>query len=156
MTQDKYNAKATLSTKAGDVTVYKLDALKEAGIGHVDKLPYSIKVLLESCLRNHDDYVVTDEHIESLANYDAKNVAEAEIPFKPGRVVLQDFTGVPAVVDLAALRSAMARMGGDPDKVNPLIRADLVIDHSVQVDAFGNADAIRINREFEFDRNKER
>ena len=156
MTQDKYNAKATLSTKAGDVTVYKLDALKDAGIGHVDKLPYSIKVLLESCLRNHDDYVVTDEHIESLANYDAKNVAEAEIPFKPGRVVLQDFTGVPAVVDLAALRSAMARMGGDPDKVNPLIRADLVIDHSVQVDAFGNADAIRINREFEFDRNKER
>ena len=110
MTQDKYNAKATLSTKAGDVTVYKLDALKDAGIGHVDKLPYSIKVLLESCLRNHDDYVVTDEHIESLANYDAKNVAEAEIPFKPGRVVLQDFTGVPAVVDLAALRSAMARM----------------------------------------------
>ena len=156
MTQDKFNAKATLSTKAGDVVVYKLDALEEAGIGHVNKLPYSIKVLLESCLRNFDDFVVTEEHIQKLAGYDARNVGDDEIPFKPGRVVLQDFTGVPAVVDLAALRSAMSRMGGDVDKVNPLIRVDLVIDHSVQVDAYGTPDAIKVNRDFEFTRNKER
>ena len=156
MTQDTYNAKSTLKTKQGEVTVYKLDALKDAGIGHVDRLPYSIKVLLESCLRNLDDYIVTTEHIEKLANYQAKDVAEGEIPFKPGRVVLQDFTGVPAVVDLAALRSAMARMGGDVKKVNPLIRVDLVIDHSVQVDAYGTDEALAINVEREFERNQER
>ncbi len=153
---NKYNAKATLKTDKGDVVVYKLDALKDAGIGHVDKLPYSIKVLLESCLRNHDGFAVTDEHVEALASYDAKNVGESEIPFKPGRVVLQDFTGVPAVVDLAALRSAMKRMGGDVSKVNPLIRADLVIDHSVQVDSYGTPEALRENKEMEFSRNKER
>ncbi len=154
--KNTYNAKATLSTRAGDVVVYKLDALKDAGIGHIDRLPYSIKVLLESCLRNFDDYVVTPEHIEKLAGYNAKDVGEEEIPFTPGRVVLQDFTGVPAVVDLAALRSAMGRMGGEVDKVNPMIRADLVIDHSVQVDAYGTPEAIQINRDYEFDRNKER
>ena len=154
--KDAYNAKATLKTKAGEVTVYKLDALKEAGVGHVDRLPYSIKVLLESCLRNFDDYVVTPDHIKNLAGYNAKDVGEAEIPFTPGRVVLQDFTGVPAVVDLAALRSAMGRMGGQVDKVNPMIRADLVIDHSVQVDAYGTPQAIQVNRDREFERNKER
>ncbi|MEM1350211.1 MAG: aconitate hydratase AcnA, partial [Myxococcota bacterium] len=156
MAQDKYKAKSTLSTKKGDVVVYRLNALKEAGIGHIDKLPYSIKVLLESCLRNHDDYIVTDAHIEALANYDAKHVGEQEIPFKPGRVVLQDFTGVPAVVDLAALRSAMSRFGGDVDKVNPLIRADLVIDHSIQVDEYGIPEAMAVNKAKEFSRNKER
>ena len=154
--QDAFGAKTTLTTQAGEVVVYKLDALKEAGIGHIDRIPYSIKVLLESCLRNFDDYVVTRQHIEKLASYDAKNVGESEIPFTPGRVVLQDFTGVPAVVDLAALRSAMERMGGEADRVNPMIRADLVIDHSVQVDAYGSPEALAINRDYEFARNKER
>ncbi len=153
---NKYNAKASLSTQDGPVTYYRLGALTDAGIGHIDKLPYSIKVLLESCLRNHDDFVVTDAHVESLASYDPKNVGEQEIAFKPGRVVLQDFTGVPAIVDFAALRSAMKRMGGDLDKVNPLVRADLVIDHSVQVDAYGTAGALSTNMKREFERNRER
>ena len=154
--QDLFNARTTLETAAGPVTVYRLGALSEAGVGDVDSLPVSIKILLESCLRNADGFVVTEEHVRALAAYDATDVGEQEIAFKPGRVVLQDFTGVPAVVDFAALRSAMARMGGDVDKVNPLIRADLVIDHSVQVDAFGTADSMRENTEIEFRRNRER
>ncbi|MGM0577398.1 MAG: aconitate hydratase AcnA [Myxococcota bacterium] len=154
--KDLFGARTTLDTKAGEVGVYRLDALKEKGIGHVDELPYSIKVLLESCLRNADGFEVTEEHVKALAGYDATNVGEQEIAFKPGRVVLQDFTGVPAVVDFAALRSAMERMGGDVEKVNPLIRADLVIDHSVQVDEYGTADAMRFNTKREFERNQER
>jgi aconitate hydratase len=138
------------------VVIYRLGALTDAGIGHVDKLPYAIKVLLESCLRNCDDFEVTEEHVRALANYDAQNVGEQEIAFKPGRVVLQDFTGVPAVVDFAALRSAMERMGGDVSKVNPLIRADLVIDHSVQVDAYGDQNSMAMNTRIEFERNQER
>ena len=151
-----FDAKATLETNAGTFAVAHLGGLTKAGVGHVDKLPYSIRVLLESCLRNCDGFVVTEDHIKALANYDAANVGEQEIPFNPGRVVLQDFTGVPAVVDFAALRSAMQRMGGDVSKVNPLIRADLVIDHSVQVDAYGSPEAIKINSEREFERNQER
>ncbi|MEC9072213.1 MAG: aconitase family protein, partial [Myxococcota bacterium] len=153
---DPFGAKTTLETNSGSVNVFRLGALSDAGIGHVDRLPYSIKVLLESCLRNADGYVVTEEHVRALANYNASDVGEQEIAFKPGRVVLQDFTGVPAIVDFAALRSAMERMGGDVQKVNPLIRADLVIDHSVQVDNYGNADAISMNTKIEFSRNKER
>ena len=156
MTQNTFNAKDSIEVQGKSYGVFRLNALKEAGIGHVDKLPYSIKVLLESCLRNYDEYIVTEEHVRALASYNAKDVGEQEIPFKPGRVVLQDFTGVPAVVDLAALRSAMKRAGGDVSKVNPLIRVDLVIDHSVQVDAFGTPDAMAINTEIEFERNKER
>ncbi len=136
--------------------MHRLGALTDAGIGHVDKLPYSIRVLLESCLRNCDDFVVTKEHVEALASYDAKNVGEQEIAFNVGRVVLQDFTGVPAVVDFAALRSAMQRWGGDISKVNPLIRADLVIDHSVQIDRYGFAGAMDANVAREFERNEER
>ncbi len=150
-----YNASASLETKAGVVRYARLDALKDKGFD-LDKLPYSIRVLLESCLRNVDGNVVTDAHVEALANYDAKNVGEQEIAFKPGRVVLQDFTGVPAIVDFAALRSAMQRMGGDVAKVNPLIRADLVIDHSVQVDQYGSKAAMELNTQLEFERNQER
>ena len=148
------DAAAVISTPLGDRTVYRLAAASD--MGNVDALPYSIKILLESCLRHHDGSVVTDDHIRALASYDAKNVAETEIPFVPGRVVLQDFTGVPAVVDLAAMRSAMLRMGGDPNKVNPLVPSDLVIDHSVQVDAFNSGMALQINSEREFERNRER
>jgi aconitate hydratase len=151
------NAKQTISTALGDKTIYRLDALRD--IGDIDRLPYSIKVLLEACLRNVDDFVVTEDHVRQLATYDAKNVGETEIPFKPGRVVLQDFTGVPAVVDLAAMRSAIVRMTGkqaSAEKVNPLVPCDLVIDHSVQVDAFASDRALKINSEMEFERNLER
>jgi aconitate hydratase len=154
--QDRFQARAHVETVEGPVVIYRLGALTDAGIGHVDKLPYAIKVLLESCLRNCDDFEVTEEHVRALANYDAQNVGEQEIAFKPGRVVLQDFTGVPAVVDFAALRSAMERMGGDVSKVNPLIRADLVIDHSVQVDAYGDQNSMAMNTRIEFERNQER
>ncbi len=154
---DKFKARKTIDTPLGERAIYELNALR--GIGEIDKLPYSIKVLLEACLRHHDDYVITDEHIKALVNYDAKNVGEQEIPFKPGRVVLQDFTGVPAVVDLAAMRSGIVRMteeDANATKVNPLVPCDLVIDHSVQVDAFASGVALSINSEKEFERNNER
>jgi len=156
MTFDPFKARATLESAAGKHTYFRLAALKEAGLGDVDALPFTIKVLLESVLRNCDDFIYTRDHVRALAKYDATKVGENEIPFMPGRVILQDFTGVPAVVDLAALRSAVARLGGDVAKVNPLVRADLVIDHSVQVDAYGSASSMRTNTELEFERNKER
>jgi aconitate hydratase A / 2-methylisocitrate dehydratase len=155
-TRDPFNARSTLDTPLGTRTIYRLDALKKAGLGDVDRLPYCIRVLLEACLRHQDGFVVTEDAVKALAGFDARNAGDTEIPFMPGRVVLQDFTGVPAVVDLAAMRSAMKRMGGDPQKVNPLVQCDLVIDHSVQVDAFASAAALTINSEKEFERNKER
>ena len=151
MSSDPFAALASLATSGGERNYYKLDAA-----GDVAKLPFSIRVLLEAALRNCDGFVVTEDHVKAIANYDATNVGEVEIPFSPGRVILQDFTGVPAVVDLAAMRAAMQRLGGDPRKVNPLVPCDLVIDHSVQVDAFGSDVALRINSEKEFDRNIER
>ena len=157
MTNDAFGARSTLSTPLGDRTIYRLDALEE--IGDIETIPYSIKVLLESVLRNYDGHVVQDEDVRALASYDAAKVGETEIPFTPGRVVLQDFTGVPAVVDLAAMRSAIVRMTGneaDAQKVNPLVACDLVIDHSVQVDAFNSGMALHINAEREFERNQER
>jgi aconitate hydratase len=146
-----------MSTPLGDRDFFRLDALRD--FGDIDTIPYSIKVLAEAVLRNHDGRVVTDDDIRALASYDAQKVAETEIPFMPGRVVLQDFTGVPAVVDLAAMRSAVVRMTGDHDsaqKVNPLVPCDLVIDHSVQVDAFNSGMALQINSQHEFERNRER
>ncbi len=157
MTNDLFGAAETLSTALGDRTVYRLDALRDHG--DVDTLPYSIKVLLEAALRNCDGHVVNEEDVIALASYDATKVPETEIPFSPGRVVLQDFTGVPAVVDLAAMREAIVRMTGDADaaqKVNPLVACDLVIDHSVQVDAFNSGMALQINSQKEFERNQER
>ncbi|MEQ1504339.1 MAG: aconitate hydratase AcnA [Myxococcota bacterium] len=153
---DPFGARTTFEAGGKRYVGYRLAALEERGIGAISTLPYSIRVLLESALRNLDEFVVTRAHVESLAKYDAKAVGEQEVPFSPGRVVLQDFTGVPAVVDLAALRSAMARMGGDVSKVNPLIKADLVVDHSVDVDAYGSAGAMKTNTDLEFGRNHER
>ncbi len=157
MTHDPFEARTTIDTALGRRVMYRLDSLGH--IGDVAALPYTIKVLLESVLRNHDGHTVTDRDVTALAQYDASKVEEAEIAFTPGRVVLQDFTGVPAVVDLAAMRAAIVRMTGDPDsalKVNPLVPADLVIDHSVQVDAYNSGMALRINSEREFERNRER
>lgn len=151
-----FSAAAKLTTSSGEYTYYSLPALAAAGLEAMDRLPFSLRVLLESCLRNVDNFVVNEEHVKQVASWNAKAPAQVEVPFLPGRVVLQDFTGVPAVVDLAALRSAMVRMGGDPKKINPLVQCDLVIDHSVQVDQFGSEDALRFNVQKEFERNLER
>src|SRR5687768_11514097 len=155
-TQNLFGAESKLSTKAGDVTIYRLDALAKRGIGNVDRLPYSIKVLLESCLRNLDNFEVNEEDVTGLAAWKAEKVNAVELPFKPARVILQDFTGVPAVVDLAAMRSAMKRAGGSAQKINPLVPVDLVIDHSVQVDEYANPLALLNNTRIEFQRNRER
>ncbi|NNM87874.1 MAG: aconitate hydratase AcnA [Phycisphaerae bacterium] len=152
--EDFFHSRTTLNTKMGPKTIYRLDALNH--LAPVDKLPYSIKVLLESCLRNCDGTIVEPKDVQALACYDARKPARIEVPFMPGRVVLQDFTGVPAVVDLAAMRAAMLRLGGNPKKVNPLVPCDLVIDHSVQVDAFASGMALEINSKHEFERNLER
>ncbi|MDA1008017.1 MAG: aconitate hydratase AcnA [Planctomycetota bacterium] len=149
-----FDSIATLATPLGSKKYASLESLRE--FTNLDRLPYSIKVLLEACLRHCDGHLVTEAHVRAICEYDAKNVGEVEIPFMPGRVVLQDFTGVPCVVDLAAMRTAMSRLGGDPNRVNPLVPCDLVIDHSVQVDAFGSAAALTINSRHEFERNSER
>jgi aconitate hydratase len=154
--KNSFNARETLQVGSNKAYYYRLAALEEAGLGTMSTLPFSIKVLLESLLRNENGYDVSDQDIKNLAAYNAKNVAADEVPFKPARVVLQDFTGVPAVVDLAALRSAMERMGGDPNRINPQIPVDLVIDHSVQVDEYANPLALTKNAEIEFIRNRER
>jgi len=153
---DPFGAESTLSTAAGSVKYFSLPKLIQDGIGDINTLPYSIRVLLEACLRNIDNFIVTADDVTNLANWNAASPAQVEVPFKPGRVVLQDFTGVPAIVDLAALRSAMVRMGGDPKKINPLVPCDLVVDHSVQVDEFGTKFALKHNVEIEFERNMER
>lgn len=153
---DPFSARDTFETGSGRAGIYRLSRLEDAGLGSISTLPYSIRVLLESVLRNCDGFAVTEAHIRTLAGWNAVAVAREEIPFSPARVVLQDFTGVPCVVDLAAMRSAMKRLGGDPRKINPLIPVDLVIDHSVQVDRFGTPEALEANMEIEFQRNRER
>ncbi|MEM9354106.1 MAG: aconitate hydratase AcnA, partial [Planctomycetota bacterium] len=156
MKTDPFGARDTFDTGSGEAGLYRLSKLQDAGLAKLAALPYSIRVLLESCLRNCDGYVVEEQDVKNLAAWDAASPAAVEIPFKPARVVLQDFTGVPAVVDLAAMRSAMQRLGGDPNKINPLVPADLVIDHSVQVDHFASDSALDLNIELEFSRNRER
>src|SRR5699024_1485592 len=135
---------------------YDLKAIEEAGLGNVDRLPFSIRILLESVVRQHDGRVIKDEHVEGLAKWGTGEAKNSDVPFKPSRVILQDFTGVPAVVDLASLRKAMVDMGGDPDRINPEVPVDLVIDHSVQVDQYGSENALQANMELEFERNAER
>src|SRR3954452_7741644 len=154
MTENSFDARATLDVGAKTHTYYALEALQSSY--DVARLPFSLTALLENLLRNEDGDAVTAEHVEALATWDAKADPSKEIPFTPARVVLQDFTGVPCVVDLAAMRDAIAALGGDPAKINPLVPAELVIDHSVQVDVFGTRDAFRRNAEREFDRNQER
>ncbi len=153
---DPFGAIMKLETSHGGVTFFRLDALEKAGPVRLTRMPISIKVLLESVLRNVDGRLVTEEDVLNLAAWRAHTRVRKELPFKPGRVLLQDFTGVPAIVDLAALRSAVQRMGGDPQKINPLIPSDLVIDHSVQVDRFGSRMSLFYNAEREFERNRER
>ena len=149
-------ARKSFNVGGKDYNYYSLKTLTERGMSETHKLPYSVRVLLESVLRQYDGSVIKDEHIESLATWDEGDHQGKEVPFKPSRVILQDFTGVPAVVDLASLRKAMDDVGGDVQKINPEVPVDLVIDHSVQVDAYGTDDALRLNMEFEFERNQER
>ena len=151
-----HNSRASFTVNGKEYNYYRLAAIEEAGIANVSRLPYSIKVLLESVLRQYDGYVIKEDHVNQLAKWGKDADTEAEVPFKPSRVVLQDFTGVPVVVDLASLRSAMKEMGGNPDKINPAIPVDLVIDHSVQVDKYGTASALQANMDLEFERNAER
>ncbi len=147
-------ARQNLALTDGTAVLYRLDALEKSGMGKISRLPFSLKILLEALLRHCDGRVITEEDVTALAHWDPKT--GREIPFKPARVLLQDFTGVPAVVDLAAMRSAVQRLGGDPRKINPLIPVDLVIDHSVQVDYFASHLALQRNAQLEFERNKER
>jgi aconitate hydratase len=153
---DAFQTRDVFTINQQQVGLYRLARLRDSGFAQIDQLPYSIRILLESVLRNCDGHSVTEEDVRNLASYNPADPAKVEIPFKPARVVLQDFTGVPAVVDLAAMRAAMSRLGGDPKKINPLIPVDLVIDHSVQVDRFGTSDALELNVQLEFQRNRER
>ncbi len=153
---DPFHARTSFEVNGKTYQYYRLSALEDAGIGKISRLPYSIKVLLESVLRQVDGRVIKNEHVENLAKWGTADVQDIDVPFKPSRVILQDFTGVPAVVDLASLRKAMADLGGDPDKINPEITVDLVIDHSVQVDKAGTEDSLQFNMDLEFKRNEER
>jgi aconitate hydratase len=154
MSANSFDAKATLTVGDRSFQIFRLDALQSKY--DVARLPFSLKILLENLLRNEDGESIRAQDIEALARWNANDEPSQEIAFTPARVVMQDFTGVPAIVDLAAMRDAMSAMGGDPEKINPLVPAELVIDHSVQVDAFGTAAAFQINAEREFERNKER
>jgi aconitate hydratase len=154
---DPFGARDEIDTALGRRTVYRLGALER--FGDIDALPYCIRVLLEACLRHCDGRLVTEDHVRTVAAYDARSVAPVEVPFRPGRIILQDFTGVPAVVDLAAMRDAIVELTGDEAaarKVNPLVPCDLICDHSVQVDAFATPEALDTNNRKEFERNDER
>src|SRR3954453_12148644 len=151
MTVNSFGARASLTAGGTSYEIYRLDAVDGTG-----RLPYSLKVLLENLLRTEDGANVTAEQIDALARWDASAEPDTEIQFSPARVLMQDFTGVPCVVDLAAMREAMATLGGDSKVINPLVPAELVIDHSVIADVFGRADAFRRNAELEFERNSER
>ena len=149
-------AKSTVETTLGKFTIYRLDVLERAGITLLSRLPYSIRIMLESVLRQCNGKEITKDDVINLATWTPKPTQRPALPFQPARVIMQDFTGVPAIVELAAMREAMARIGGDPRKINPLVPVDLVIDHSVQVDFFASPDALVRNAEMEFQRNRER
>ncbi|MGG0794967.1 aconitate hydratase AcnA [Brevibacillus laterosporus] len=154
--QDEYKVKSSMQVGDKTYKYYRLQGLEEQGIGEVSKLPFSIKILLEAAVRQFDNHAITKEHVTSLANWTKGRDSNQEVPLMPARIVLQDFTGVPAVVDLAAMRVAMKNNGGDPRRINPLVPVDLVIDHSVMVDSFGSANSLATNMDLEFERNEER
>jgi aconitate hydratase len=157
MKTDVFGARSSLDTGFGSAVVYRLDALEKAGVARgLTRLPFSIRVLLEAVLRNLDGELVTEADVRNLATWNAAKPKDVELPFMPARVILQDFTGVPAVVDLASMRAAVQRLGADPKRINPLVPVDLVVDHSVQVDVYGSPDALQRNAAIEFERNRER
>src|SRR5256885_5765378 len=155
-TANSFGSRTAVKVGGRSVEIYSLPALEAAGIPDVARLPYSMKILLENLLRHEDGRFVKAADVEALARWDLKSTAQKEISFAPARVLLQYFTGVPAVVDLAAMRDGIVRLGGDPNRVNPLQPVELVIDHSVQVDYFAQANAFQLNAELEFSRNRER
>lgn len=156
MNADYFGARSALQTDMGEIIYYRLQRLEQQGITRLDRLPYSIRILLESVLRLCNEREITQQDVINLASWQPHANDRPSIPFRPARVIMQDFTGVPAVVDLAAMRSAVQRLGGDPKRINPFVPVDLVIDHSVQVDFFATPDALIRNSELEFHRNKER
>src|SRR5687768_18199333 len=153
---DSFKCLKTLKVGGKTYAYYSLPAAEKNGLKGISRLPFSMKVLLENLLRNEDGRSVTKEDIQAVAAWMKTKSSDREIAFRPARVLMQDFTGVPAVVDLAAMRDAMAELGGDPKKINPLAPVDLVIDHSVMVDAFGSDRAFQINVDREYERNSER
>src|SRR3989454_5127779 len=155
MSLNSFGSRSTLKVGDKEYEVYRIDALDKQGIS-TKHLPFSLRILLENLLRTEDGRNVTKHDVRALVAWNSKSKPEKEIAFTPSRVLLQDFTGVPAVVDLAAMRDAMKRLSGDPALINPLQPAELVIDHSVQVDQFGTPQAFQLNAEMEFIRNKER
>src|ERR1700751_4598862 len=155
MSVNSFNSRSTLKVGNKDFEIYRLDALDKQGIS-TKHLPFSLRILLENLLRTEDGRNVKKEDVRALASWNSDSKPDKEIAFTPSRVLLQDFTGVPCVVDLAAMRDAMQHLGGDPKLINPLQPAELVIDHSVQVDEFGSSQAFGLNAELEFLRNKER
>ncbi len=156
MIKDIFDARATLSTPHGEYIYFRLSRLEELGLTNLERLPFSIRVMLEAVLRQCNEQETTSQDVRNLAAWQPNVTNRPVMPFQPARVVMQDFTGVPAVVDLAAMRTAMRRMGGDPHLINPLVPVDLVIDHSVQVDFFALPDSLARNTELEFQRNQER
>ena len=151
---DPLGVKSSLSTQKGVVHYYSLEQLEKKGYGDLSRMPMTVKILVESVLRQIDGVTVTEDHLESVIAWQASS--EGEFPFRPSRVLAQDLTGVPAVVDLAAMRDAIVQLGGDATAINPLVPVDLVIDHSVQVDCYGSPEALAYNADREFQRNKER
>src|SRR5262245_48664704 len=153
--QDYFNSRDVLKVGDKSYVIFKLDALEKAGLTQLKRLPFSIRIVLEAALRQCNDKEIKRADVKNIAAWTA-NGNRPGIPLLPARVVMQDFTGVPAVVDLAAMRAAVARLGGDPKRINPLVPVDLVIDHSIQVDFFATTDALTRNTEIEFQRNLER
>jgi aconitate hydratase len=156
MTCNFFGARGWLTTNDQKVAIFKLAQLEKAGLTNIERLPFSIRIMLESLLRQCDEREISQQDVLNLARWQPVSTSRSNLPFRPARVVMQDFTGVPAIVDLAAMRSAVARLGGNPQRINPLVPVDLVIDHSVQVDFFAHSDALQRNAELEFQRNKER
>ncbi len=156
MPQDYFNSRAVLNTNGSSYTIYRLDTLEKQGLVTLSRMPYSIRIMLESLLRQCNELEITRQDVVNLAKWSPKMETRYTLPFRPARVIMQDFTGVPAIVDLAAMRDAVARLGGDSQKINPLVPVDLVIDHSVQVDYFAIPEALQRNAEIEFQRNRER
>ena len=157
MSNNPFHSRQSFTLASGKQgTLYSLPALQQAGVGNIPRLPVSIRIVLESVLRNCDGKKVTEQHVRELANWQPNAERTQEIPFVVARIVLQDFTGVPLLADLAAMRDAAARQGKDPKIIEPLVPVNLVVDHSVQIDSYNNPDALKINMGLEFERNNER
>src|SRR3990167_8231415 len=156
MALDSFRAQANLSVDGNIYTYFSLKKAEQNGLSNISQLPFTLKILLENLLRHEDNQTVTKEDIHALASWIKTKTSDREIAYRPARVLMQDFTGVPAVVDLAAMRDAMKKLGGNPDDINPLTPVDLVIDHSVQVDYYNSKEALKQNASLEMTRNRER